>query len=146
MNAPSTAKLYTPELLALAVELAGYPFDPKLPLVGEARSRGCGSSLEISLSLNPGGEIEAIGMRVTACAVGQAAAAIFASSAKGATGEQLTAARSEIDLWLSGQGDMPDWPGFAALLPARDHAGRHGAILLPWRAAQAALCKNEQAG
>lgn len=146
MSAPNTAKLYTPELLALAVELADYPLNSQLPLTGEARSRSCGSSLQVGLSLNPSDQIENIGMRVTACAVGQAAAAIFASSAKGTTPEQLTTTLSQIDLWLSGQGDLPDWRGLTALTPARDHAGRHGAILLPWKAAHAALCKNRQAG
>lgn len=146
MSAPNTAKLYTPELLALAVELADYPLNSQLPLTGEARSRSCGSSLEVSLSLNSSDQIEDIGMRVTACAVGQAAAAIFAGSAKGTTPEQLTTTLSQIDLWLSGQGELPDWRGLTALTPARDHAGRHGAILLPWKAAYAALCKNRQAG
>jgi len=41
--------------------------------------------------------------------------------------------------WLGGAGQMPDWPGLAAIAAARDYPARHGAILLPWRAALDAL-------
>jgi hypothetical protein len=34
---------------------------------------------------------------------------------------------------------MPDWPGLAAIAPAREFPGRHGAIMLPWTAARDAL-------
>jgi len=146
MNAPGAAKLYTPELLGLAVQLAGYPSDPALGLKGDARSRTCGSHLEIDLSLGDDYRIEKIGMRVTACAVGQAAAAIFANAAEGQTGETVAAALDDLENWLKGTGTLPDWPGLAALSPARDHTGRHGAILVPWKAAAAALCKAGQAG
>ncbi len=146
MNASSAAKLYTPELLGLAVQLAGYPSDPALGLKGDARSRTCGSRIEIGLSLGNDGRIQKIGMRVTACAVGQAAAAIFANAAEGQTGEAVAAALHDLENWLNGTGALPEWPGISALTPARDHAGRHGAILLPWKAAAAALCKAGQAG
>jgi hypothetical protein len=36
---------------------------------------------------------------------------------------------------------MPDWPGIALLRRARDYPGRHGAILLAWDAALAALAE-----
>lgn len=146
MNAPGAAKLYTPELLRLAVQLADYPADSALGLTGEARSRTCGSRVEIGLSIGHDRRIGKIGMRVTACAVGQAAAAIFANAAEGQTGEAVAAALDDLENWLNGTGSLPNWPGLSALSPARDHVGRHGAILLPWRAAAAALCKAEQAG
>lgn len=141
MSAPSGTKLYTPELLGLAVALADYPLEPELTMRGEARSRSCGSSVEVGLTLAPDEAICAIGLRVTACAVGQAAAAIFARSARGKTVESLSAALVEIEQWLAGRGPLPTWPGFMTLAPAREHVGRHGAIVLPWRAADAALCK-----
>jgi NifU-like protein involved in Fe-S cluster formation len=144
-DGPAT-KLYTPELLALAIDLSNYPFDQDHPLTGQARSRSCGSSLEISLSLDTNDSINALGMRVTACAIGQAAAAIFAKSAIGKTPDSIAASLAPIESWLGAGGNMPDWPGFAALGPARDYPGRHGAILLPWRAIAAALCKSARAG
>jgi NifU-like protein involved in Fe-S cluster formation len=132
-------KLYTPELLALAVALADFPPDPSLPLHGEARSKSCGSTLAADLALDAAGRIEMIGMRVRACAVGQAAAAIFARAALGKSRDDIDAAGAAIEGWLAGTGDMPDWPGLAAIGAARAFPARHGAIMLPWTAARGAL-------
>jgi hypothetical protein len=39
----------------------------------------------------------------------------------------------------TGEKLLPDWPGFDALEPARDHTGRHGALLMAWTAMTQAL-------
>lgn len=132
-------KLYTPELLALAVALADYPADPSLPLHGKARSASCGSTLAADLELGGDGRIESLGLQVRACAVGQAAAAVFARAARGRSREDIDAAHAALSAWLGGTGAMPDWPGLAVIAPARDFRGRHGAIMLPWTAARDAL-------
>lgn len=132
-------KLYTPELLALAVSLADYPADPALPLHGEARSKSCGSTLAVDLATDTDGRIERLGLRARACAVGQASAAIFAGAARGRSRQDIEATRLALSAWLAGTGDPPDWPGLEALIPARDFPARHGAIMLPWTAAAAAL-------
>ena len=132
-------KLYTPELLALAVALADYPADASLPLHGQARSKSCGSTLAADLALDGAGRIVALGLQVRACAVGQAAAAIFARAATGHGAEEIAASHGALSAWLAGTGDLPDWPGLAAIAPARAFPGRHGAIMLPWTAAREAL-------
>lgn len=138
------AVLYTPELLSLAVSLAHVPFDPTMPLAAESRSRTCGSTVRISLALDAEARVERIGLHVTACAVGQAAAAIFARSAMGRDQSELRQARSTIADWLSNGGDVPAWPGLEALAAAGAYPARHGAILLCWDAALAALSNAEQ--
>lgn len=143
MNA---ARLYTPELLALAVELADYPPLAKATCRGEARSPACGSTLALDLVLDAAGRIAALGLRARACAVGQAAAAIFARHAAGRDAAALDAAQQGIADWLAVQGERPDWPDLALLEAARAYPGRHGAILLPWRAALAALSTRAGAG
>ena len=132
-------RLYTPELLGLAVSLAAYPVDEGSPHRGSARSRSCGSTLEMSLGLDPEGRIAHMGVRVRACAVGQAAAAIFAQGAKGQAEADLRVAHDAIARWLAEGGETPEWPGLAALSEARGFPGRHGAIMLPWSAALDAL-------
>jgi NifU-like protein involved in Fe-S cluster formation len=139
MNARGGAVLYTPEILALAVELANFPLDRAHTLRGEAHSRLCGSRVALSLDLNQSGEIEAIGAQVAACAIGQAGGAIFLRSALGQDATTIGAAAEEIEAWLAGGDTLPSWPGMKALAAARAFPGRHGAILLPWRAALAAL-------
>ncbi len=147
MTARAAGKLYTPELLALATELSAFPLGEGWQLQSAARSRACGSHLTLGLDVDERGRVRRIGLSVAACAVGQASAAIFARGAAGQNAAGVAAALVEIELWL-GQpdADLPQWPGFAALAPARDYPGRHGALLLPWKAAADALCKGEITG
>ena len=140
MNAP-LSKLYTPEILGLAVELAAYPRLASPDRTAEARSRTCGGTLALDLALDGGGRVDALGLGVSACAIGQAAAAIFAREARGRGPEEMLAALGEIETWLDAGRAMPNWPGIAALEPATAFPARHGAILLPWKAAVDALCK-----
>ena len=131
--------LYSPEILAAAVRLADYPLDSAMPLAGEARSRSCGSTLAIRLAIDADGRIAAAGCRAQACAVGQAAASLFLDHARGRRPKELTEARDRLSAWLTGVGEAPDWPGIDLLEPARAYPARHGAILLAWDAALAAL-------
>lgn len=140
------AALYTPEMLALAVSLGARPFDEAMALAGEARSRTCGSTLRMSLDTDSEGRIERVGLSATACAVGQAAAAIFAQGATGRNRGEVAVARADIVRWLSGEGPLPSWPGLVTLEAAQEHTSRHGAILLPWDAALAALSNAEARG
>lgn len=137
MNA--AGRLYTPELLALAVELAGHPPLENADLHGEARSPTCGSTLAIGLVPDANGGIEALGMRVHACAVGQASAAIFARHARGRDRAAIAMALAQLEAWLAGEGPKPDWPDVELIAAAIAYPARHGAMLLPWKAALAAL-------
>lgn len=135
----TTAALYTPQVLGLATSLALYPWDETLPLRGEARSATCGSTLAIALEQGPDGSIARFGIKVHACAIGQASAAIFAATAEGQDRAALAQTEQSIAEWLVGNGELPDWPGLSAIAAARAYPARHGAILLAWRAALAAL-------
>lgn len=134
----SAAALYNTEVLALATSLASWPLRSDLPLSGSARAPTCGSTIDLVLAIDAEHCIAEIGLRARACAIGQAAAAIFARSAIGCSAKDIAAAVSAIESWLAGGAD-PDWPGFSAIAAARDYPARHGAILLPWRAALVAL-------
>jgi len=135
----ATAALYTPEILALATSLADYPWDSELPLQGEARSKSCGSSLSLSLAIDDLGRICRLGIKSQACAIGQSAAAIFASAAVGKNRAEIEEALHAIDNWLAGKSEMPDWPCLDAIAAARDYPARHPAIMLAWKAAADAL-------
>ena len=131
--------LYTPAVLAAATGLAAFPWDEGLPRRGEARSRSCGSTLVLGLATNEAGRITRSGLKPHACAVGQAAAYVFASAAAGRDKAEIAAARAALAAWLGGDAPMPDWPGIELLGPARAYPARHAAILLAWDAALAAL-------
>ena len=132
----AAAVLYTPEVLGLATGLAAWPWDDALPLRAEARSRSCGSTIALGLACDEAGRIARIGIRSTACAIGQASAAIFAAGATGRNAGEIAAAETALRAWLARQAELPDWPGLDAIATARDYPGRHGAIMLAWQAAR----------
>ena len=142
----SAAKLYTPQMLSAAVELASWPSLENAEHHGQARAPACGSTLAMDLSLDADGRIERVGLRSRACAVGQAAAAVFARHARGRDLAQVQAAHDRIAAWLEEEAPAPDWPDLALIAPARDFRARHGAMLLPWKAALAALSSTAKAG
>jgi NifU-like protein involved in Fe-S cluster formation len=135
MNAP----LYTIEILRLAASLP----DPEMldRVDGSARERSptCGSTVATEVQLS-GGRVEALSQQVSACAFGQASAALVAKSAVGRSLAEIESALGNLSDWLSGKSDVPgDWPNLAALTPARSRKSRHGAILLPFRALLSAI-------
>lgn len=134
------AKLYSPSLLGLATGLAEFPLTGDLPLRAEVRSRSCGSVIVLGLALSEDGRIARIGMTVSACAIGQASAALLAQGAIGTDPALVQGTAEALAVWLAGEGDLPaTWPGLEMLSAARNHPGRHGALLLPWKAACEAL-------
>ena len=133
-------------MLALATSLARWPLDPAFPRRAEARSTLCGSRISLGLALDAAGRIDRLGMQVSACAIGQASAALFAEGAVGRDLAAVAAALDALDSWLERGADLPDWPGLAAIAAARDYPARHGAIRLAWQAARAALSSAEKPG
>ena len=136
MNAP----LYTTEILRLAASL---PEPRELKRVdGSAtqRSPTCGSIVSVEVQLDGEGRIEALSQQVSACAFGQASAALVAERAAGRGRDAVQSALDQLTAWLAGDRlEPPEWPGFEALAPARARKSRHGAILLPLRALAAAI-------
>jgi len=148
----ATAALYTPEVLGLAAWLAQCPLHEGLALRGAARSASCGSALTLGLRLDAQGRIAEIGISASVCAIGQAAAALFAQGARGRKTDDIAAAERAITAWLAGAAGgggggpaapMPGWPGLGAIAAAAAYPARHGAILLGWRAALQALASHE---
>jgi hypothetical protein len=62
------------------------------------------------------------------------------ANAVGRQVHEVQAAIAELAGWLAGSRDDPGgWPGLDALTAARSRKGRHGAMLLPFRALLAAI-------
>lgn len=138
--------LYTPQILSLAAELANFPLTAAFAHRASARSRTCGSVIEIGVESDADGLITRVGVQITACAMGQASAAILAQGLGGRTSDDVAAAHAGLAAWLTGEGGLPNWPQLDLIVPALPHKGRHGALLLPWTAAGKALCAEAASG
>ena len=130
----SAEQLYTPRMLSAAVELADYPLLSQPDLTGSAHAVPCGSAIIMTLRISDAC-ITDLGMKVRACAVGQASAAVFARHAAGRDAVTIRADADKLRSWLEDGGPMPDWPDLNIVEPASGFPARHGAMLLPWRAA-----------
>jgi NifU-like protein involved in Fe-S cluster formation len=102
--------------------------------------------IALGLALAVDGRVGQIGMTVSACAIGQASAALLARSALGTDPARIVDTTATLTTWLAGEGSLPDWPGLDLLSPALPHPGRHGALLLPWKAACEALSSGAKQG
>jgi len=130
--------LYTRDILRLAATIPGQRSFAELPRAQVLRSATCGSRAAIEVTLDGEGRVATLVQAVEACAFGQAAAALVGASAIGMTGDDAAAALAGVQRWLDEDISEP-WPGLGALTMARSRQGRHGAILLPFRALVAAI-------
>ena len=133
-----TEPLYTREILRLAAAIPGQRSFGEMGDAPILRSPTCGSRVAMRVTLDEAGRVASIEQAVEACAFGQAAAALVGVGATGMNHADADAALGRVEQWLEGAGDEP-WPGIAVLDPARTRRGRHGAILLPFRALVAAI-------
>jgi NifU-like protein involved in Fe-S cluster formation len=132
--------LYTTEILRLAASLQGPRELDRVDGGAELRSPTCGSRVAISVQLDRDRRVKAISQHVHACAFGQASAALLERHAIGRAHEEVSDTLILLSRWLAQeQEEFGDWPGIAVLEPARPRKGRHGAILLPFRALLAAI-------
>ena len=131
---------YTREILRLAASIPYLETFEQLEGATEVRSPTCGSRIRMAVELDWADRVVRVRQAVEACAYGQATAAVVGAHAMGRSVEEVAAALEELKAWLGGSGPVPtSWPGLDLLEPARSRKGRHGAILLPFRALAAAI-------
>jgi NifU-like protein involved in Fe-S cluster formation len=132
--------LYSRDILRLA---ASIPYLGRLRAPhgsAERMSKLCGSRVAVDVVLDGEGRIAALGQEVKACALGQASAALMGAHALGRSRAELAEAHESLAAYLRGETDRPgNWPGLGVFAHARDFSARHGAILLPFEAAEAAV-------
>lgn len=138
MAASVTLPLYTRDILRLAASIPGQRSFEEMSGATMLRSPTCGSRVAMRVTLDEFGRVTKIEQAVEACAFGQAAAALVGRHAPNATRDDAVAALAGVEHWLDGDDGEP-WPGLTTLDPARTRRGRHGAILLPFRALLAAI-------
>lgn len=146
MSDTDLIKLYSGRILQLA---ANIPHLGRLDAPdGSAKRRSplCGSSVTVDVAMQDG-RVAAYAQDVKACALGQAAAAVFGGAVIGRTRVEVEAARVALAAMLTSGGPAPAAPfdGFEALLPARDYKNRHASIMLSLEAASEAILAAEKA-
>lgn len=145
MAAGMKQPLYTVEILRLAASIPHLGKIAEPHGSAELRSPTCGSTVSVQVRLDSEGRVSELGQQVQACAFGQASASLMGAHAIGRSAGEVEDALAAFEAWLSGASDEQcGWPGLDALSPARSRRGRHGAMLLPFRALLAAIQEASQ--
>ena len=140
MAAGMTEPLYNTEILRLAASLRDPCELEREDGRAELRSPTCGSRIAVAVQLDDQRRVLAVSQQVEACAFGQASAALVEHHALGRNHGEIADALVALSRWLAAErDDCGEWPGLTVLEPARPRGGRHGAILLPFRALLAAM-------
>ncbi len=142
--------LYNTDILTLSSTLKNESLENPM---GTSRkvSKLCGSWLEIDVNVEDG-KVSEVALRVQACALGQASAAILKEKIIGASLEELVEARDGLKAMLKGEGDLPAniskggrFERLTLLQGVRDYPARHTSTMLAFEAAVAAVEMAENA-
>lgn len=141
MSSSPAQSLYSREVLRLAVSL---PHNDTLETPqGSATCRApvCGSEISVDVAMDKANHIAALAIRVKACALGQASAAVLHTKALGKDAAQIRAVSDSLKAALQqGAGELM-WAELEPFRYASDFPARHGAIMLPFDTLIAALEK-----
>jgi nitrogen fixation NifU-like protein len=129
----STADLYNERILSLARsrEGAGSLDEPRVRV--SLDNPLCGDRISLDLRLEDG-RIAAIAQRTRGCLLTEAAAAVVARLAPGATPAEAAALREAVADLLSGRNDGPVPTELEVFAPVAAVKSRHACVLLPFDA------------
>lgn len=134
--------LYNDRVIALAgnIPLIGALDAPDVTV--RKASKLCGSWLELDLTFD-GDVVSDCALRLQACALGQAAAAILAENIIGASRAEITQARDGLKAMLKEGGENPDgrFAELALLKPVAGYPQRHDSTMLAFNAAAEAAAQ-----
>ena len=138
-----SSALYNREILRLAASIPHHRRLVAPDASADKRSPTCGSRVIADVRLDEEGRIAELGLDVSACALGQASAALMAAEAIGRTPADMVQATQCLRAWLAdpqGEAEPDFWPGLAVFAPARSYPARHPSVLLAFEAvSEAAL-------
>lgn len=137
--------LYSARILGLAANMprAGRLAAPQA--ASEKTAKLCGSRVRVELVLDEG-RVADFAQEVSACALGQASAAVLGANVVGASAEEIEGARDGLRAMLK-QGARAPQGRFADLIvlaPVKDYPARHASTLLAFEAAAEAARAAEQ--
>ncbi len=124
-------ELYTSEIMSFAAHIPHIGELEGAEGHGKARSRLCGSSLEVRLNMKAG-VVSDFSQQVRACLVGQASAAILGHRIIGSSRAEIAGLREQVRLMLEEEAPPPEgkWQDFALLAPVHKYKSRYSTVLI----------------
>jgi len=132
--------LYNTDILSLSATLKNERLESPMGTLRKV-SKLCGSWLEIDVNMEDG-KVSECALRVQACALGQASAAILKEKVIGASLDDIISARDALYAMLKEEGKPPKKGRFeklALLAGVREDPARHTSTMLAFDAAVEAV-------
>ncbi|PHY18156.1 iron-sulfur cluster assembly scaffold protein [Caulobacter sp. BP25] len=132
--------LYSAKILNLVANMPRAGRLPAPDASSEKVAKLCGSKITVDVVVE-GGKVVDFAQDVTACALGQAAAAILGQNVIGADLSDIELARDSLAAMLKGNGSPPAgrFAELAVLEPVKDYPARHASTLLAFEATVEAI-------
>lgn len=134
--------LYSARILTLVANIphAGRLAAPDA--TAEKTAKLCGSRIVVDVTVE-GGRVSDFAQEVSACALGQASAAVLGAHVLGASLDEIELARDALRAMLKTNGPPPAgrFAELAVLEPVKDYPARHASTLLSFEAAVEAVRK-----
>ncbi len=133
--------LYSARILKLAANMPGAGRLAAPHGTAQRTAKLCGSRVTVDVVLDDAGRVSDFAQDVSACALGQAAAAVLGASVLGADLPEIEMAGAGLRAMLQDGGDPPvgRFCDLAMLEPVKDFPARHASTLLAFEAAAEAV-------
>ena len=127
--------LYSAKILNLVANMPRAGRLPAPDASSEKVAKLCGSKITVDVKVE-GGKVVDFAQDVSACALGQAAAAILGQNVVGADLSEIELARDSLAAMLKANGSPPAgrFAELAVLEPVKDYPARHASTLLAFEA------------
>ncbi len=132
-----SSALYNRDILRLATSLPAPLRLDDAQGSADRRSPTCGSRVIADVRMDTAGRVDQVALTVSACALGQASAALMYAHVGGCSVEELQAATDSLRHYLAHPGTdgaADFWPGIDVFAAARDYPARHPSIMLAFEA------------
>lgn len=109
----------------------------------EKTSRLCGSRITVDLAMDEAETVTGFGYAVRACALGEAVTAILAERLAGHSAAEIGEVSAAMRAMLKDDAPLPggDWQDLEYLRLVRELKSRHGSVMLPFDAVEAAIAE-----
>ncbi|WP_299010450.1 iron-sulfur cluster assembly scaffold protein [uncultured Caulobacter sp.] len=135
--------LYSAKILTLVANMPRAGRLPAPDASSEKVAKLCGSKITVDVVVGEDGKVVDFAQDVSACALGQASAAILGQSVVGADLSEIELARESLIAMLKSNGSPPAgrFAELAVLEPVKDYPARHASTLLAFEATVEAVRK-----
>lgn len=138
----SETDLYTGELMTLSKQVTDFPRLDHPDVTIKVTSIICGATIELDAIFAKDSTIAQVGFDIDADIMAKAAMVIVAKECLHKNESLITIIHKQFEMFLKSDGPVPEWCGLEPFVALQDYPARHNAVLLSFKAIDAAFEKH----